>query len=103
MTSSADAPIEPVAPRMAMLRAGAGAIIANQVVRDQRRRRHRGGQRIDAVEHAAVAGQNGAAVLDAALTLQLRLEQIADDRQSRQQQRRERPRSTAPIASSGRA
>jgi len=43
-------------------------------MRNQRSRRHGGGQRIDSVEHAAVARQNGAAVLDAALTFQLMID-----------------------------
>ena len=84
MTSSVDAPIEPVAPRIVICRlvvhrAHRSAYCANRAAAGIAAQ-----QRVDAVEHAAVARQELPAVLDAALALEQRLEQIADDRQRRQ-------------------
>ena len=69
MTSSVDAPIEPgrAEDRRSLRCACVGSRSAEQVMSNQRGQRHRGGQRVDAVEHAAVTRQNVAAVLDAAL------------------------------------
>src|SRR6202171_3469986 len=58
----------------------------NKIVRDQRRRRKRRHQGIDAVENSTVTGKKLPAVLDTAMTLKLRLEKIADDRQTREPQ-----------------
>src|SRR5450759_5579769 len=56
----------------------------NKVVCDQRRRRKRCHQGIDAVENSTVTGKKLPAVLDTAMALKLRLEKIADDRQTRE-------------------
>src|SRR5450755_1801844 len=64
---------------------------ANKVVRDQRRWRKRCQQRIDPVEHSAVAGKKFPAVLDTAVALELRLEKIADDGQAHERQHQSDP------------
>jgi type II secretory pathway component PulF len=74
-------PIEPVAPSMV-------SFMAHEI-QDQRRQRQGRGQGIDAIEHAAMPRQQVAAVLDAGLPLQQRLEQVAHDADRRQQQQQQ--------------
>ena len=77
-TASALCPIEPVDPRMAIaLHAAArltGSSSSDDVDRPARRT-----AAVDAIEHAAVAGNQRRAVLHAGAALEHRLEQIADD------------------------
>ena len=88
MTSSVESPIEPVAPSSADACASAHRRKASA---QQRRRRHRREQRVDAIEHAAVSGQQRAAVLHAGLPLQQRFAQIAHDRKRRERERARDP------------
>ena len=80
ITSSVLTPTEPVAPRMqtrciAALRRRRHVTAIDQRERDREHRQ----QRVDAIEDAAVAGQQRAAVLGAGAALDERLEQVADD------------------------
>ena len=59
--------------------------------RQQRGRRHRGQQRVDAIEDAAVSGQQASAVLHARVPLQQRLEEVAHDRQRGEREREPDP------------
>ena len=81
MTSSALAPIEPVAPSTA---------IVFMAERDSSSADGEHGQRgehaVQAIEHAAVAGEQRARILHAGLALDQAFEQIADDRSDDRQQ-----------------
>ncbi len=56
---------------------------------------------VDAVEHAAVAGQQRAAVLESRPALELALDEVADDRDGRNRQAHAEPRQQ-PLAEDGR-
>ena len=96
-TSSVLVPTEPVEPRMA--RRWRCVMVAHVTEADQRQRqREHRQQRIDAVEHAAVAGQQAAAVLGAGGALDQRFDQVADHAHRRtgsQQRQRSADRSPA--------
>ena len=80
MTSSVAMPTEPVAPRM-QTRCGPGAGVggAHDGGASASAIGKTGSRRVDAIEDAAVAGQQPAAVLGAGAALDERLEQVADD------------------------
>src|SRR5690606_4643870 len=73
ITSSAEAPIEPVAPNTATRCIRAGCIYAASEAQPglaQREHRQRGQYAVDAVQHAAVAGDQGAGVLHRDMALE---------------------------------
>src|SRR3546814_7348940 len=97
ITSSAEVPIEPVAPRTAtdcMVEAGmVGAVMSEteQFLAEQEHRQ-RGEHAVEAVEDAAVARDHAARVLGADVALEQALEQVADHRKQHRGERHQRQR-----------
>ena len=75
MTSSVLTPTLPVEPKTTIWR----VIESNK---DQRSGRQRGGYRVDAIEHSAMAREDAATILDLGTTLDPRFKQIANDAES---------------------
>src|SRR5690606_1795518 len=95
ITSSADEPIEPVAPRTAtdcIVEAGvveAGMSEAEQFLAQQEHRQ-RGEHAVEAVEDAAVPRDHVARILGPDVALEQALEQVADHREQHRRLRHQR-------------
>src|SRR3546814_2155208 len=92
ITSSAEVPIEPVAPRTATdCMVGAGMVGAGMSETEQflaeQEHRQRGEHAVEAVEDAAVARDHAARVLGADVALEQALEQVADHRKQHRGER----------------
>src|SRR5690606_32284774 len=95
MTSSAEAPMDPVAPSTATLRTAAPMSEAQHVLAQRERGQGRD-HAIDAVEQAAMAGNQVAGILHAPVPLEQALEQVADHREQHRDQRHQRDRRQLP-------